>query len=107
MPRGRNPEGEHPLSNAERQARYRAHRQSQSPSPPIRYRRPQDRRTRPQRWRDAIAELLTLQGEYAAWMDALPDSLRNSPTADALQVVIDLDLEPLAAVEPPRGYGRD
>ena len=38
-----------------------------------------DRRTRPQRWRDAVAELLALQAEYAAWRDALPDSLRIAP----------------------------
>jgi len=107
MPKGRKPKGERALSNAERQARYRAHRQSQSSQPLIRYRRPQDRRTRPQRWRDAIAELLMLQGEYAAWLDALPDNLHDSPTAEALQAITDLDLDTLAAIEPPRGYGRD
>ena len=44
----------------------------------IRYRKPQDKRSRPQRWRDAVAELVDLQADYAAWLDALPDSLRDS-----------------------------
>jgi hypothetical protein len=73
----------------------------------IRYRRPADRRARPQRWRDAVAELLALQAEYAAWCDALPNSLRDSATADALQAIIDLDLDVLADIELPRGFGRD
>ena len=107
MPRGRKPEGEHALSDAERQARYRARRQEHQPLPSIRYRRPADRRARPQRWRDAVAELLALQAEYTAWCDALPDSLRDSPTAEALHAIADLDLDVLADIQPPRGYGRD
>ena len=46
MPRGRQPIGEHALSNAERQARYRARREVEQPLPKIRYRRPADKRTR-------------------------------------------------------------
>jgi len=107
MPRGRRPTGDHALSDAERQARYRARRQAKQPSPRIRYRRPADRRTRPQRWYEAVAELLALQAEYAAWCDALPDSLRDSATADALQAIVELDLDVLADIEPPRGFGRD
>ena len=107
MPRGRPPQGDHPLTDAERQARCRARRQAQQATPIVRYRRPTDRRPRPQRWRDAAAELLTLQAEYSAWSDALPEALRDSPTAAALEAIVDLDLEPLAAIEPPRGYGRD
>lgn len=107
MPRGRQPQGDHPLSNAERQARYRARRQAHQPAPLIRFRRAADRRTRPQRWRDAVAELLTLQAEYAAWCDALPASLHDTATAVALQTIVDLDLDSLSAIEPPRGYGRD
>ena len=107
MPKGRNPQGEHTLSNAERQARYRARRQAAASAPVVRYRRPADRRTRPQRWRNAVAELLALHAEYTAWCDALPDSLRDTATAAALQAIVDLDLDELAAVTPPRGYGRD
>jgi hypothetical protein len=107
MPRGRKPAGETSLSNAERQARYRARHQSPEPSIVIRTRRPVDRRPRPQRWHDAVAELLALQVAYAAWLEALPDTLRGTATAEALQAIVDLDLDELAAVEPPRGYGRD
>ncbi len=73
----------------------------------IRIRRAVDQRSHPQRWRAAVAELLVLQEEYIAWLDGLPASLHGSVTAEALQVVADLDLEALAAIEPPRGYGRD
>jgi hypothetical protein len=107
MPRGRPPQGEHTLSDAERQARCRARRQAQQPAPVLRYRRPADRRTRPQRWRDAVAELLTLQAEYSAWSEALPDALRDTTAATALEAIVELDLDSLAAIEPPRGYGRD
>jgi hypothetical protein len=51
--------------------------------------------------------LLALQAEYGGWYDALPDSLRNSSTAEALQAIAELDLEALAEIVPPRGYGRD
>jgi hypothetical protein len=60
-----------------------------------------------QRWHDAVAGLLALQAEYAAWCDALPDSLRDSATAAALQAIVDLDLDELTTIVPPRGYGRD
>ena len=107
MTRGRHPEGEHPLSTAERQARHRARREANQAAPVVRYRRPADRRSRLQRWHDTVAGLFALQAEYAAWYDALPDSLRDTQTAAALQAIIDLDLDELAAIVPPRGYGRD
>ena len=107
MPTGRRPEGEHALSNAERQARYRA-RHLVPPAPAAaRTRRKTDRRSRPQRWRDAVNELLALQVEYADWLVALPESLRDSTTAHALEAIADLDLTALSEIEPPRGYGRD
>jgi hypothetical protein len=77
------------------------------PAAAIRVRRPVDRRSRPQRWCDAVTELLTLQASYTAWLEALPDALRDTPTAEALQAIVDLDLEALASLELPRGYGRD
>jgi len=107
MPRGRQPEGEHALSNAERQARYRARHQAEPQPAGSRRRVSTDRRSRPQRWHDAVADLLGLQAEYATWLDALPDSFRNSATAQALQDIVDLDLTALADIQPPRGYGRD
>jgi hypothetical protein len=107
MPRGRKPEVVYALSNAERQARYRARRQAQQPQAAICRQAAADRRSRAQRWRDAVAELLALQAEYAAWSDTLPESLRDSATAEALQEIIDLDLDSLANIRPPRGFGRD
>jgi hypothetical protein len=86
MPRGRTPEGEHTLSNADRQARFRARREIDQPAPVVRYRRLVDRRSRLQRWNDLAAGLLALQAEYAARYAVLPDSLRDTPTAVALQV---------------------
>jgi hypothetical protein len=107
MPRGRQPQGEHPLSNAERQARYRQRHEVSKSAPVIRYRKPADRRTRPQRWHDAVAELLALHAAYTTWYEALPDGLRDTPTAEALQAIADLNLDDIASIEPPRGYGRD
>jgi hypothetical protein len=107
MPRGRKPEGEQALSNAERQARYRARQMSQPTPIATRPRRATDRRSRPRRWRDAVGELLSLQAAYADWLEALPDSLRGGSTAEALEAIVELDLTDLAGVEPPRGYGRD
>ena len=107
MPKGRKPEGEISLSNAERQARWRAKHQAPAPSVAIRARRPVDRRSRVQRWRDAVGELLDIQSDCAGWLDALPEALRETATAEALQAIVDLDLAELATVEPPRGYGRD
>ena len=41
------------------------------------------------------------------WMRQCDSHLDCRGTAEALQAVADLDLEALAAIEPPRGYGRD
>ena len=112
MPRGRKPAGDRALTGAERQARYRA----RTGQPGIRYPRgtsrrakgqQTDRRSRPQRWRDAIAELLAVQAECAAWLDKLPEATQGSATGEALQAIVDLDLDELSAIEPPRGFGRD
>ena len=102
--RGRKPQGDRPLTGAERQARYRARHAGM---PIVRYRRPADRRSRPQRWRDAVAELVALQDEYRDWFEALPEATRDGATGDALQAILDLDLDEIAAIEPPRGFGRD
>jgi hypothetical protein len=92
------------LTGAERQARYR---QRQAKDRAAVLPRPIRRSNRPQRWRAAVAELLALQTEYVAWLDALPEGLRNGATGEALQTIIDLDLDELIAIEPPRGFGRD
>jgi hypothetical protein len=97
--------GETAMTNAERQARYRAARAAGSPV--IRTRRPADHRSRAQRWNDNVAGLVQAQAEYAAWLESLPDSLQQSATADALRAIVDLDLTEVQAVIPPRGFGRD
>jgi hypothetical protein len=102
--RGRKPQGDRALTGAERQARYRARHAGM---PIVRYRRPADRRSRPQRWYDAVAELVALQEEYRDWFEALPEATRDGATGEALQAILDLDLDEIAAIEPPRGFGRD
>ena len=66
--------------------------------PIVRYRRSADRRRRPQRWRDAVAELVALQAEYRDWFEALPEATRDGATGDALQAILDLDLDEIAAI---------
>ena len=101
----RKPIGEIAMTDAERQARYRAARAAGRPL--SRSRRPAGHRNRARRWHDTVAELIVLQAEYAAWLDAPPDTLQNTATAEALHTICDLDLSELQAVEPPRGFGRD
>jgi transposase InsO family protein len=101
---GRKPEGTQPLSGAERQARYRARHNGIPMRPHLtKPRLP----PRPQRWRAAVAELVALQSEYAAWLEALPQATRDGATGEALQAIVDLDLDELVAIRPPRGFGRD
>ncbi len=93
------------MSAAERQARYRAARAAGTPV--IRRFRPAQPQSRARRWHDAVAELLALQAQYAQWLDAMPDSLKSTATAEALNAICDLDLSELQAIEPPKGFGRD
>jgi hypothetical protein len=104
MPRGRPPQGHQALTVAERQARWRARHAA---VPAVRYRRSADRRSRPRRWHDAVAELVALQSEYRQWFEALPDAFRDTATGEALQAIVDFDLTELADLEPPLGFGRD
>lgn len=92
------------MTSAERQRRYRERRAA---GEPVRtFQRPKDRRSRPRRWTDALAELRTLQAEYEAWREQLPEALADSRTAELLEGVCDVDLDTLD-VELPRGFGRD
>ena len=93
------------LTNAQRQRRYRQRHKAQQPQ--VRYRRPHDRRSRPQRWHQAVRTLLDLQDEYQGWLDNLPDNLGASALAHKLEAICGLDLAELDSVEPPRGFGRD
>ena len=93
------------LTPAEKQRRYRE--RLKADNPPVRYRKPRDRRSRAQRWRDAVAELDALQEHYRDCLDRLPDSLRDTAYGERLQIVVEADIEALEEIEPPRGYGRD
>jgi hypothetical protein len=44
------------MNPTERQARFRAHHKDQQPAAIVRTRRGVDRRSRPQRWRDAVRQ---------------------------------------------------
>ena len=82
--------GGRPMTDAERQARHRAARAIGSPI--IRTRRLADHRSRTRRGLDAVARLLELQMQYAAWLEALPDHLQEEVTADAPRTICQPDL---------------
>jgi hypothetical protein len=91
------------MTPAERQTRHRAKlRQSGPPLSPITRTPP-----RPRRWAAAVAALIDLQDEYRIWRDNLPANLEGSRLAEKLDAIVDLDLDELLAIDPPRGYGRD
>ena len=60
------------LTPAEKQRRYRERRKAGIL--PVHIRKPCDRRSRAQRWCDAVAELGALQEHYRDCLDRLPDS---------------------------------
>jgi hypothetical protein len=97
--------GERAMTDAERQARYRAARASGAPV--TRTRRPADHRSRARSWDDTVAELAKLQAEYDTWLQSLPDNLQDTATAEALRTISELDLSELQAIVPPRGFGHD
>jgi hypothetical protein len=85
------------MTHAERQpsfacsvARYRAKQADGAPT--LRYRKPVDRRSRVQQWRDAVAEPQALQSEYRAWLDAMPQNMADSGTAEAFIAICNLEL---------------
>ena len=97
--------GEAAMTDAERQARYRAARAASKPV--IRIRRPGDHRGRARRWTDHVTGLVEEQVEFMAWLDSLPENLQDSATAEALRTICEFDLSELQAIVPPRGFGRD
>jgi len=109
------PRGDRAATPAERAAAYRARRKATATDVPakppvvIRYRRPVDRRSRPQQWADAVQTLADLLDQFEEWRKKLPSSLENSATAEALDAVLELrgHVEDLQAVELPKGFGRD
>jgi hypothetical protein len=101
----RKPIGETAMTDAERQARYRAARAAGAPV--VRTRRPADHRGRARRWDDHVTGLAEEQIEFMAWLESLPDNLQDSATAEALRAICEFDLSELQAIVPPRGFGRD
>ena len=112
---GPKPRGDHALTPAERAAAYRERRKAAALAAPtkppvvVRYRRPADRRSRPQRWAEAVETLADLIDAYQVWRDILPPELADSDIAQRLDDVIELrDLvDQLAAADLPKGFGRD
>ncbi len=96
------------MSDAERQARRRA-RLKAGEQPVIRYRKPADRRRRPQQWADACQALTDVLDSYQDWRDRMPANLADSTTAQLIDDVLELRglIDQLAAAELPRGFGRD
>src|ERR1019366_10008258 len=90
------PRGDRAATPAERSAAYRARRKATvaaaptKPSVVVRYRRPADRRSRPEQWADAVQTLADLLDQFQERRDKLPSSLANSATAEALDAVIEL-----------------
>jgi ferric-dicitrate binding protein FerR (iron transport regulator) len=105
--KGRKPQGERALTGAERQARYRRRQADNRAVTRPRPSRSARRLSQVQQWHAAVATLIALQAKYAVWLDALPEPLRDTTTGEALQAIVDLDLDELASIEPPRGFGRD
>ncbi len=109
------PRGDRPATPAERSAAYRARRKAAAAAAPakppvvVRYRRPADRRSRPERWADAVQALADMLDQFQEWRDNLPSSLVDGPTAEALDAVLELrgHVEDLQAVHLPKGFGRD
>lgn len=69
---------------------------------------------------EAASALADVQSEYSDWLDNMPDGLRDGPTGEKLQGVVDLDCDPGEDVEAlrtladeaegvdlPLGWGRD
>ena len=77
--------------------------------------------SRPKRWaaavsdaQDAIAHLREVQEEYQDWRDNLPENLDQSPVAEKLDAVTELEIEyageildEASSVDLPLGFGRD
>lgn len=77
--------------------------------------------SRPKRWaaavsdaQDALGRLKELQEEYQDWLDNLPEGLDQSPVAEKLEAVTELEIEDAEAmldeasgIDLPLGFGRD
>jgi hypothetical protein len=113
---GPRPQGDRALTSAERMRRMREKRKAEAADNPldrppvvIRYRRPKDRRSRPDQWTDAINTLTDCLDRYQEWRDNLPASLADSALCERLDAVLEMrDLvDQLSLADLPRGFGRD
>jgi len=106
---GRRPQGEAALSGAQRQARYRQRlgKVAAQTLPAVAMRRPPRGPSLSRRWHEAVARLVSLQGDYERWLEATPEATRDGATGEALQAMVDLDLGEIIAIQPPLGFGRD
>jgi hypothetical protein len=77
--------------------------------PPVPYRRPADRRSRPQQWAEAIDTLTAILDGYETWRGTMPDGLASSSTAGRIAEMLALRglVEQLREARLPRGFGRD
>lgn len=69
----------------------------------------------------AIENLVDLKGEYESWRDNMPEGLENSPTAEKLDAIVDIDFDSVTGsldeaesamndiegADLPVGYGKD
>ena len=95
---------------AERQRAYRERLKAgeRPTSPPAKPAKPK-RQSRPQRLAAIEEAVRDLAGEYQSWLENLPENLTGSALADDLQETVrqlEAIADDLAAVDPPRGFGR-
>ena len=97
-----------PMSSAERQRAYIS-RLKAGLTPTPKPRRAIDRRSKPQRWADAVGELQNLLDGYQEARDNLPDSLAETAYFEKLDTILELRelVEALADADPQKRFGRD
>ena len=95
------------MTGAERQRLYRERRAAEKPTRRYKTVKVKDRRSLGRRWRAAVENLQQLQDAYRDWQENIPESLAETKTTELISEITDFDLDDLAALEPPRGFGRD
>jgi hypothetical protein len=84
---GRRPQGEAALTGAaltgaERQARYRLRLGLAADHAPGQIAKLPRAKPLSRRWHETVAGLVSLQAEYARWLDALPEATRDTATGE-------------------------
>src|SRR5438270_13885947 len=110
---GPKPRGDRTATPAERSAAYnRARRKvtaAAAPTKPpvvVRYRRPADRRSRPERCADAVQTLADMLDRFQEWRENFPSSLVASPTSERSVTVMELcgDVGDPQTVQPAKSF---